>query len=378
MEQQRIFYIANIRFPTERAHGIQVAKMCEAFAQNGAKVTLLVPSRKTISDDPFSYYGIERNFEIERVPVPDVVKFGIVGFLIESFLFARRAAKRAKKETNAIVYTREELPLLFLPRQSAFYEAHQLRRSFFLRLLFKRAKGMISISQGLKDALVEAGYPKRKILVAHDGYDEKKFSVSATKEEARKKLSLPEDKKIAMYIGGLEPWKGAETLCKAATYLVKDDILTVIIGGTDEEVKRLQPKYPCVRFLGARPYRELPVNQQAADILVVPNSAMSEIGSRFTSPLKLFAHMASGVALATANVPALKEVALPTQAFMFLSDDPQNLADVIRRALSSECVSERLSKAVEAKKRARDFTWDRRAKNVLAYMKSCLKQKESS
>ena len=88
--------------------------------------------------------------------------------------------------------------------------------------------------------------------------------------------------------------------------------------------------------------------------------------------------MASGVALATANVPALKEVALPTQAFMFLSDDPQNLADVIRRALSSECVSERLSKAAEAKKRARDFTWDRRAKNVLAYMKSCLKQKESS
>lgn len=40
-----LLYIANYRMPTERTHGLQVAKMCEAFAAEGIDVTLLVPRR---------------------------------------------------------------------------------------------------------------------------------------------------------------------------------------------------------------------------------------------------------------------------------------------------------------------------------------------
>ena len=203
----RLFYIANMRFPTERAHGIQVAKMCEAFARNGARVTLLVPDRKTLSTDPFSYYGLERNFTVEKVQVPDVVSFGAIGFFIESFLFARRAIRHANKEQGSIVYTLEEWPLFFLPDQVAFYEAHQLRKSRFFRGLIKQAKGIVSISQGLKDALVLAGYLEGKILVAHDGYDEKQFVERISKSEARTRLVLPQDRKIVMYVEDLKHGK---------------------------------------------------------------------------------------------------------------------------------------------------------------------------
>lgn len=389
----RLFYIANIRFPTERAHGIQVAHMCAAFAKqmrrpnadltqtNAEKdsgVTLLVPDRKTFSGDPFAYYGVLRDFTIEKIPVPDVVRFGRAGFLIESLVFARRAAKRIRKTVDircpqrlwtpdVYIYTREELPFLFLPRGSAWYEAHQLRRSFFFRFLIKRAKGIVAISHGIKDALVSLGISSERILVAHDGYDEKQFAERVSHAEARGRLGLPQNGKIAMYIGGLEPWKGAEILCKAAMLLAHNDILVAIIGGTEKEIAARMQKYPVVRFLGARPYRELPANQQAADILVVPNSATSELGSAFTSPLKLFAHMASGVALAVANVPSLKEVVAPIHAFTFTPDDSADLARVIQRALSSDFLSERLSKAREAEKRARDFTWDARAGRILEF-----------
>lgn len=366
----KLFYIANIRFPTERAHGIQVASMCSAFAKQGMVVTLLVPDRKTFANDPFAYYGIEQNFTIEKVRVPDVVGFGGMGFLIESLLFASRAARRVQKEKGAVVYTREELPLFFLPRENTFYEAHQLRKSVFFRVLLRRAKGIVSISQGLKDALVGTGLPEEKIFVAHDGYDEKQFAERVPKSEARIRLGLPHDKKIALYVGGLEAWKGAETLCKAAKSLAENDILTVILGGTDAEVKKLQLQYPDIRFLGARPYRELPVNQQAADVLVVPNSGTSELGSRFTSPLKLFAHMASGVALVVADTPSLREVVRPTQLLKFVPDNPESLADAIKRALSSEWLANWVSKeAAKVKKRAEEFTWDKRAKHVLAYMR---------
>jgi len=41
----KLLYVANARLPTEKAHGVQIVKMCEAFTQNGAEVELLAPFR---------------------------------------------------------------------------------------------------------------------------------------------------------------------------------------------------------------------------------------------------------------------------------------------------------------------------------------------
>ncbi len=375
LSMQKLFYIANIRFPTERAHGIQVAKMCEAFSREGAKVTLLVPDRKTLHDDPFSYYGIERIFTIEKISVPDTVSWGSLGFLVESFLFAYRAARRVQQERECVVYTREEFPLLFLEKGiRAFYEAHQFRGRM-LRRLCKRALGIFSISQGLKDALVAAGYPAEKIAVAHDGFDAQQFSETVSKEEARRRLLFSTEQtssgdsvgtspqKIVMYIGGLEAWKGAETLFKAAGSLAEQRIVVAVIGGTPHEIARVRPLYPHVVFLGARPYRELPVHQQAADALVIPNSARAPLSRTFASPLKLFAHMASGIPLIVSDVPALREVVGPESAFLFTPDDPQSLARAVQKVLQEPAHAH--EKALFAKEKVTEYTWERRARSIL-------------
>ena len=60
----KILYLAQIRLPTEKAHGIQIMKTCEAFAEQGAEVVLVVPShRGDIRQDPFEYYRVKRNFK---------------------------------------------------------------------------------------------------------------------------------------------------------------------------------------------------------------------------------------------------------------------------------------------------------------------------
>jgi hypothetical protein len=41
----QIYYIGHIRIPTEKAHGFQVMKMCEAFSENGHEVELIIPRR---------------------------------------------------------------------------------------------------------------------------------------------------------------------------------------------------------------------------------------------------------------------------------------------------------------------------------------------
>ncbi len=363
----KLFYIANIRMPSERAHSVQVMHMCSALVARGVEVTLLVPNRATTSADPFVYYGLPPNFLIEKVNVLDLVRFGTVGFLIESLMFAFRATRRVGREPDALIYTREELPLLFLPRLRAFYEAHQIRRSPLFKWAIGRAKGIIAISQGLTTVLSCQGFPRGRILVAHDGYDASAFEVRVDKREARQRLLLPQDSKIALYIGGLERWKGAEVLCNAEKLLAEHHIKVVVIGGTEAEVERFRTQYPGVIFLGSRPYRELAVNQQVADVLVIPNSGREQISREFTSPLKLFAHLASKIPIVASRLPSLCEVLSETTAYLVTPDDPRALAEGIARACRE--ADESRAKAEKAEVSARMYSWDARAKAVLEWIK---------
>ena len=53
----RITYVTHTRFPTEKAHGFQVASICQALARLGHTVTLLIPTvGNAIRENPLAYY----------------------------------------------------------------------------------------------------------------------------------------------------------------------------------------------------------------------------------------------------------------------------------------------------------------------------------
>ena len=55
----RILYFADIRFPLERANGIQTMETCHALAERGHAVTLVVkPDTHSPARDPFEFYGL--------------------------------------------------------------------------------------------------------------------------------------------------------------------------------------------------------------------------------------------------------------------------------------------------------------------------------
>jgi len=88
----KIIYLANFRMPTERAHGVQTMKMCEAFAKAGLEVELVLPRRFTsIKANPFDYYAVTQNFRIKKLPVLDLIPLDFIlgpfAFWIESLTF---------------------------------------------------------------------------------------------------------------------------------------------------------------------------------------------------------------------------------------------------------------------------------------------------
>jgi len=59
----KITYIANARFPTGKAHGIQIAKMCEAFTTLGVELELVVPKRaRHDSSDIKIFYNLKHTW----------------------------------------------------------------------------------------------------------------------------------------------------------------------------------------------------------------------------------------------------------------------------------------------------------------------------
>jgi glycosyltransferase involved in cell wall biosynthesis len=366
----KLYYIANIRMPTERAHGIQIMEMCKAFSGLGHEVELIVPERKTeIADDPFVFYDIEESFEIKKLWCLDLVRLGRVGFWIESLTFATSVLIYSLGK-NGLYYTRDELMSVLLESfgKRTVWEAHRGQTNLLVRLLIKMKVKIVVITESLKGLYMKLGIPETHIYVAPDGADIDRFDLPLKKSEARAQLGLPRDKTIVLYKGSLEAWKGAGTIAEAARYTNSPNLQFVFIGGKPEDVEKFKKEFedvPSLSILGNRPRKETPIYQKAADILVIPNSAKEDISKLYTSPMKLFGYMAGGVPIIASDLPSLREILNESRAYFFTPDDPQSLASTIDTLLAERDAAE--EKAKEALEEVRQYSWKNRAQKILAF-----------
>ena len=367
----KLIYIANIRLPTEKAHGIQIMKTCESLARQGVQVELLVPRRhNTIVTDPFEYYGVERNFTITRLRCIDFLVwkfFKWFSFWLETFTFtvAVRLFLIGKKAPR---HTRDLLPALVLPAP-VFYEIHTVpeRVTWLHRRAWQRAKGIVVISDGIKQALVRQGVEGKKILIARDAVDIEQFQIADTPAECRSKLHLPEQQKIVVYTGHLYEWKGAGILAEAAL-LLPADIHVYIVGGTTEDVEKFRQKCrsPNLHIVGWQEHRLMPFWNRAADVVVLPNSAKEKIGALYTSPLKLFEYMASGTSMVVADLPAMREVVQEGEAVFFKPNDSRALAGAIHSIFSN--LAERREAAKKVQEGVGQYSWEARADRIRKFI----------
>ena len=373
----RLIYIVNARIPTEKAHGIQIMKMCETFA-SCVDVELILPRRfNPIKKDPFEYYGVEKSFPIKRLPCLDLIPFdkylGHLALWIEAMSFCFFVWIYLFFKKADVIYTRDKFLLpLTLFKGNIFFEAHAIPKNYFLYSFFlKRLKGIIVITEQLKNIFLKNKIKGNKLLKAPDGVDIKKFDIQCSTLEARKKLSLPQDKKIVLYTGHLYKWKGADVLLGAAQQF--SNTLFVFVGGTEKDIKTFKFqvsnfKLKNVLVVGHRPYSEIPYWLKAADVLILPNSGKEDISKYWTSPLKMFEYMAAKKPIVASNLPSIREILNENSAILVEPDDLKDLAQGIKKALEDSELSINISD--KAYRGVQQYSWIRRGEKILKFINS--------
>lgn len=380
--------VANARLPSQRAQSLQVAQVAGAFARAGVATTLLHARRRdtpavTNSEELWDYYALPAGARpsvraaacIDAIDlVPRSLQY--LPARLQELSFARRAAAIVRREFEGSLVLARELEcarrLVQKGRRGVFLEIHRVpggrtRRRWLLEAAAGCA-GVVAISGGVREDLVELGVAPDGILVEHDGFEASRFENLPAKTAARAALELPASAQLVVYTGGLLAWKGVDILVDAARELA--DVQFVIAGGMDADVKSLAERargLENVRFDGFQPPERVALYLAAGDVGVVPNRSRPAISARYTSPLKVFEAMAAGLPLVVSDLPSLRDVLGDDEALFVPPDDSSALAGGLRRLLNDAKMSESMTAALS--KRAGEHSWDARAARLLAWMR---------
>jgi glycosyltransferase involved in cell wall biosynthesis len=247
-----------------------------------------------------------------------------------------------------------------------FPEAHAGLRDLGMRVLVplaaRRSHRVIADSHSTRKDLIELlGVSSERIDVVPLGLGSLKRNEPIDSSELRTNLKLGE-RRVLLSLSAKRPHKNLAVLLGALARINPDRRPLLILPGypTEHEQElreraRADGVQSDVRFLGWLPSREVEGLWALADAFVFP-SLYEGFG------LPVLEAMARGVPVACSNSSSLPEVA-GDAALLFDPHDERAIARAIERLLDDPAEAERLRE--RGRRRAREFTWERSARQTL-------------
>ena len=196
----------------------------------------------------------------------------------------------------------------------------------------KQSDYVFTITQALKQILVENGVEESKIHVLPNAVNASKFTIMEKDNELEKELNF-QDSVVIGYIGSFVDYEGLDLLLEACAIL-KDshrDVFKLLLVGDGEVMQQLRRTVEFldlqeqVIFTGRVPHDEVQRYYSLIDIAPLPRKGLRVC--ELVSPLKPFEAMASGKVLITSSVQALAEIVDDgTTGLVFEKDNAKDLA----------------------------------------------------
>jgi glycosyltransferase involved in cell wall biosynthesis len=364
----KLIYCTSIAFSNKLANLVQVHAMAKEF-------------QKQLGED--FYLGVNyKNTDDKNIKI-------ICFNSRKSYILAWKYLKFIKEKGIDYIYCRESMLLLFIiifnrlffhQKINIGYEIHAMplggwRGKMAEGFLAKAVNNFVFVTNNLKDSYVKKfNCFFKRILVFPDAVDLNIFNLNIGKEEARKELNLPQDKKILLYTGRFKTMdmdKGIADILKALKIL-GNNIIFLAIGGSKRDIAEYEDSArregipDRTRFIGNVDQGVLATYQKACDSLLMP-FPFTQHFAYYMSPLKMFEYMASQRPIIASDLPSVREILNENNSLLVKPGDPEDLAMGIEKILNNKELSEKISK--QAFLDVQQYTWERRVKKILDFIK---------
>lgn len=368
-----ILFIADAMFQEKPGGSKRVSmELAKRLSLKGHKVTFLVPKTSTKLKEREDSEGIQ----IIRYPFSNNLFLSVVSKIINCRLAFRRLHKEEEFDIVCVHFAYSALGILLLlkakdlPIVRIFYgpwaDEHReemksrverssghtkklllgIRQWLVYKVMYSiekfcldRSNEIVVLSEFSKNLLINNyNVPGGKIRVIPGGVDTQRFALVGDKKETiKRQLSLPKDRIILLTIRRFTPRMGLENLIEAMSYVVKEKKnVLLVIGGAGflkERLECLVNRYALeenIQFRGFIPEEQLSLYYQAADVFILPTTALEGFG------LIILEALACGTPVLGTPVGAIPEVlGRLNQNLLFKDTKPISMAQGILDFLSS-------------------------------------------
>lgn len=379
----RIAYCTDVRLPSERAHGHQIAQVCDALVHLGHDVTVFAPFRKnTVQASYHEYYRAEPAVTLEHLGTFDPIDHPYLPKLLQlpalhrSLRRAYPAALRAGRFDLA--YTRSPALIRTLTASGipTVLELHQIPRRHYLGFIgaCNRCARVLCLTSAMRDELRRRGVREELLAVEGDAVDLRRFVPEPDSAAGRTMLGITTDRLVVGYVGRLKTLgmeKGVSHILQALARLKdKHAFFGCIVGGPDADRKEYEQLASSlglgpddVRFVGSIPAHDVPTALAACDILAMPFPDLPHYRTHM-SPLKMFEYMAARRPIITSDLPTVRDVLSEETAVFCTPGDIESLAQALRWI--HEHPQEAATRAQAARTLVEHHTWEERMRRALS------------
>lgn len=362
--------ISASQVPSTAANSIQVMKACQALAQLGHEVHLLVPevgqpdSQGRVWPRLAEFYGLQKPFDVEWLPGSPRWR---------RWDFCLTAVRRARAYGADAVYV---WPLQAAVFANLFHfpvllelhgppEGRVGRHLFGDYLMLGGKKRYLLITQALANLLEKTYRHKFKpgeAVISPNGVDLERYQSLPYPAEACQALGLSQAFSVG-YTGHFYPGRGMSLLVELARRFPA--IQFVWIGGLPQDVADWKQqlsaeKISNVNLVGFVENSRLPLYQAAMDVLLMPyerqiSGSSGGNSADYCSPMKMFEYMACGRAIISSDLPVIREALKETNAVLCPPEDAQAWANALEQLWQDNAKREELGRS--ALQDVQQYTW---------------------
>jgi glycosyltransferase involved in cell wall biosynthesis len=276
-----------------------------------------------------------------------------------------------------VIYTRDisflrflrTIPDSFYPKviyeaHNAYYQLDEMTKSDEYQRL-QQADQIVTISDGIKQDIVKLGVKVDEIVWDAASIE---YIPSISKQTLRQNLDIPQDECVFVYAGSLYSSKyDIESLIDAFQSLPQSlDASLFIVGGNENNVEEYR-KYvtqlgvsEVIHFTGHVSQRQVFKYLKSADIGVVAQQPSDIRARKYTSPLKLFEYLISGLTVVATEVPSIVEVANHEPRILtYKPDEPDSLKSTLETAANKY-------KSLQTDNSTQQYSYEQRAENIFS------------